>query len=216
MNMAKQLHMAELFIKLTVHSQIIPISCTWKLTKKLTLQCVSNYNKMFAFLYTPVVNFENHLLSTGETKCVVLDLVLDSPLQKRHAPTEKIPMQSYQNDEGDGALIIWRKTERAGTVQPKEEAWKDLVKIHKYLMRECKEDWVRFISVVPIARPKVNWHKLEHRIFCLYIKKCFVIGGRQSTATGCSETLWSLLLQKIFKATWNMVLGIRLLIFLLE
>lgn len=28
MNMAKQLHMAELFIKLTVHSQIIPISYT--------------------------------------------------------------------------------------------------------------------------------------------------------------------------------------------
>lgn len=49
-------------------------------------------------------------------------------------------MKGYKEDQGMESSLLEEKTERAGTVQPKEEAWKDLVKIHKYLMRDCKED----------------------------------------------------------------------------
>lgn len=84
-------------------------------------------------------------------------------------------------------------------------------------MRGCKGNGVRFVSVVPSARQRVNWHKLEHRMFCLYMKKHFpIVWVTEHWHRLLSEVVKTPPSKDLQKGHLDMILGILLMVSLFE
>jgi len=49
----------------------------------------------------------------------------------------------------------------------------DFINAYKYLKSRCQKDGTKLFSVVPSNRTRGNGHKLNHRIFCLNMRKNF-------------------------------------------
>lgn len=92
------------------------------------------------------------LLSAGKATAKVPCPVLGPSVQERPGHAGKSSTDCHQNDEGPGAPLLWGEAEKAGPVQPGEEAQRDLISIHKYLKRGCKQGTARVLTVVPMPR----------------------------------------------------------------
>lgn len=64
------------------------------------------------------------------------------------------------------------------------------INLHKCLKGGCKYNWARLFTVVLSVRARGNEHKLEHRRFCLNVKK-YSLCRWQSIGTSYPERLWS-------------------------
>jgi len=51
----------------------------------------------------------------------------------------------------------------------------DLINVYKYLKTGCKGNETRLLSVMPSDRTRGNGHQLKDRMFCLNIRKCFLL-----------------------------------------
>lgn len=123
-------------------------------TTRTTVSFQANLNK--AWLQQ---NDFSPLVTTGESTPGVLGPVLGFPVQERQGHTRESPVKGHKDDEGPGGSLLWRKAEKAGTVQSGEQkAQGHLIKVYKYLKRVCKEDGTGLTSVVN----KSLFHSFTH------------------------------------------------------
>lgn len=113
---------------------------------------------------------------------------------------EQVQCRPIKMLQGLGNLSFeeWLRELRVGTAPSgEEEVQGDLIHVHKYLKRECKEDGVRPLSVMPSVWTNVvdtNTQTLEVPSAHQQALLCCV---DDSQGTGCSERWWSLLLRDL-------------------
>jgi len=76
---------------------------------------------------------------------------------------------------GTAASFLGGNAWRSGTIEPEEEkAWRDCIKVYKFLMGGHEDKGAKLLSVLPSDRIRGDRHSYQNLKFCLKSRKHFL------------------------------------------